>query len=644
MASEKPGQELKILLFGKLQIKLNGTSLNEKISAKALCMLAYLVCEFDRSHRREYLAEMFWPDRPPGTARNNLRQALTVLRSTLGDREASLPFLLVTREEIQFNIQSDYSADVNVFRELLEVSVTHPHESLAKCEACESGLHRAVALYRGDFLADIPLVESPAFDEWALIQREAFRRKVGRILRSLIFLSEARQDFQEASRYARRLVEIEPWDEENHRLLMRALAQAGNRSAALKQYENCQKVMFNEFAVETTKETTALYEAIRNGEWDPAIESFPHRTSQDDVIGDTKLRHGEKSKSPLQIPMLPLWLIVGGMIVATSYFLFSGDVFSFFSQAEATPTEFAEIQASPEIAVPTILQPTPPLKEREALIALYNSTDGKNWTLSEGWTSEDDHCNWYGVKCAANVVTKLQLPNNNLRGMLPDQITDLSNLAVLDLRENELTGGIPPTLGNLEKLAELNLSYNQLEGKIPPELGNLENLVTLSLKGNAGLIGTIPPELGNLRALRMLELSSYDGGTQLYGWIPPEIGNLTHLTHLEICNSQVSGPIPPEIGNLTGLIFIDLSNNPFSGELPEELGNLTNAVVFFLGEGRNSLRGPLPTSLVNLRKIELFQFHGTDICEPRDPLLQTWLSEVPELYRTGVLCDEDEGN
>jgi DNA-binding SARP family transcriptional activator/Leucine-rich repeat (LRR) protein len=644
MATEEHGQQLTILLFGTLQLNLEGTSLNEKISAKAMCLLAYLAYEFDRSHRREYLAEMLWPDKPPGIARNNLRQTLSILRSNLGDREASVPFLHVTRETIQFNPQSDYFADVNMFRDLHSTSLSHQHEALAICETCLNGLQRAVEMYQGDFLADIPLIESPAFEEWTIVTREALKRKMVDILQTLISLSESHQNFQKTSDYARRLVEIEPWEEENHRLLMQSLAMAGYRTAALKQYEICQRVIFNEFGVETTKETTTLYEAIRDGKYNQALENSLSKISPEGMIIDRKLSHEPIKRTPFQIQAPPLWIIIGVIIIAISFFLYQGEGFTLRSQEDQTPTNTPEATVLIETIVPTNTQPSYPLLEREALVALYNSTGGKDWTVSEGWNSDDTHCNWYGVKCSDDIVTKLQLPNNNLRGDLPDQINNLSNLAVLDLRENELTGGIPTTLGTLEKLAELNLSYNHLEGKIPPELGNLKNLVSLSVKGNAGLIGTIPPELGNLRALRLLALSSYDGGTELYGWIPPEIGNLVHLTHLEICNSKISGPIPPEIGNLTGLVFIDLSNNPFSGELPEELGNLTNAVVFFLGEGKNSLRGPLPTSLVNLTKIELFQFHETDICEPRDPLLQSWLTDVPELYRTGVFCDEVDGN
>ena len=43
-----------------------------------------------------------------------------------------------------------------------------------------------------------------------------------------------------------------------------------------------------------------------------------------------------------------------------------------------------------------------PQIERDALIALYNSTDGANWTDNMGWLGEaGTECSWFGVRCHA---------------------------------------------------------------------------------------------------------------------------------------------------------------------------------------------------------------------------------------------------
>ena len=86
-----------------------------------------------------------------------------------------------------------------------------------------------------------------------------------------------------------------------------------------------------------------------------------------------------------------------------------------------------------------------PTVEREALIALYNSTDGVNWSTRTGWLGAvGTECTWFGVTC------------------------DLGHVNQLNLIDNQLNGGIPPELGNLSSLQMLGLGGDQLSGIIPP--------------------------------------------------------------------------------------------------------------------------------------------------------------------------------
>ena len=133
-----------------------------------------------------------------------------------------------------------------------------------------------------------------------------------------------------------------------------------------------------------------------------------------------------------------------------------------------------------------VAQPNTP--DRAALIALYNSTDGRNWKNNTSWLTAVPIGHWQGVT------------------------TDYSGrVTELDLHEKGLSGEIPPELGNLANLERLYLWGNELGGKIPPELGNLANLVVLSAYENQ-LTGTVPPELG-----RLSNLNQYQGGMCISG-------------------------------------------------------------------------------------------------------------------------------
>ncbi len=116
-----------------------------------------------------------------------------------------------------------------------------------------------------------------------------------------------------------------------------------------------------------------------------------------------------------------------------------------------------------------------PAAQRAALIALYNATDGANWTDNTGWLSPDEST-WYGVTVTSCHITDIQLDGNNLTGTIPPEIGDLPMLEGLSLGANQLSGSIPPEIGNLTNLIGLNLAINQLDGSVPPELGNLVNL------------------------------------------------------------------------------------------------------------------------------------------------------------------------
>ncbi len=89
---------------------------------------------------------MFWPNRPNGVARNNLRQALANLRKVIGDREAAPPFLHITRAEIQFNLDSAHWLDVTACSALLDACHKHRHRRIETCKPRIERLGQAVAL------------------------------------------------------------------------------------------------------------------------------------------------------------------------------------------------------------------------------------------------------------------------------------------------------------------------------------------------------------------------------------------------------------------------------------------------------------------------------------------------------------------
>jgi DNA-binding SARP family transcriptional activator len=129
-------------------------------SGKVRSLLAYLAVESDRSHRRDELAALLWPDQPNTTALNNLRQALANLRRALHEQEAESPCLTVTRETVR-----------NSWPCCVPVS-SIPHRRVNTCRSCAGRWQEALALYRGDFLAVLTNVDSVVLEDWIVLWRE----------------------------------------------------------------------------------------------------------------------------------------------------------------------------------------------------------------------------------------------------------------------------------------------------------------------------------------------------------------------------------------------------------------------------------------------------------------------------------------
>ena len=109
---------LSVSLLGPFQATLDGQPIASFESDKVRALLAYLAAEAGRGHPREKLAGLLWPERPEPAARSNLAHALAVLRQAIGDRGAAVPVLLISRETIQFNRESDAFVDVLAFTDL----------------------------------------------------------------------------------------------------------------------------------------------------------------------------------------------------------------------------------------------------------------------------------------------------------------------------------------------------------------------------------------------------------------------------------------------------------------------------------------------------------------------------------------------
>ena len=240
---------LLLSFLGTFQVQLDQNHVAYFRSANNQGLLIYLALNKSKPIARDLLATLFWPEETEKKARHNLRQSLYRLRGLLEDHQPSgQPFLLVTRQSVQFNPTSDYKLDVEGFLAAIEVN----------------DLNSAVTQYGGDLLPGFTC-DSVEFEDWLRLEREHLHQL------ALETLSAAAQEHLQAGRLvqaqelARRQLKLEPWREQAYRRLMQVYALAGDRANALAQYELCRQQLWENFGVDPAPETQKIFEDIKAG-------------------------------------------------------------------------------------------------------------------------------------------------------------------------------------------------------------------------------------------------------------------------------------------------------------------------------------------------------------------------------------------
>ena len=298
---------LQLHLFGPPRLTRDdgAIALNHR---KAWALLAYLAVTA-RPHSRDSLATLLWPDYGQADARGHLRRELARLRDLLGEEHFA-----ADREQIALAAspaaQPALPVDVIAFQQAVAAAQQCRHAAAPYCPVCLPHLIAADACYRDHFLAGFTLPDSPAFDEWQFFQRDHLSAAQGWVLERLGSVGDGRDGsnrgdggagdagiaLEQVLHYGRRWVAHDPLHEPAHRALMILYAQAGQPAAALRQYENCVRLLDDELGVPPDPATTALAEAIRER----------RKTGRQE---DKKTRRQEDKEGASGLPVFPSSLL-----------------------------------------------------------------------------------------------------------------------------------------------------------------------------------------------------------------------------------------------------------------------------------------------------------------------------------------------
>lgn len=259
-----------------------------------------------------------------------------------------------------------------------------------------------------------------------------------------------------------------------------------------------------------------------------------------------------------------------------------------------------------------------------ALVALYNTTDGPNWSVNTNWLQTGTTINqWYGVTVSGNRVVKLNLNNINLVGTLPAALGQLP-LTHLYVQDNHLSGGIPAfpnadfnnadfRTNNFSSIdgdigcsggSKLYFSRNQISDISSFNIVGNNNVSWLALDNNQLLPSALSAPAFSLGSnIKILKLNNNSTLNTLY----PQQGFFTDnsLDRLDISHCNFYGPLPRSSANCQYEYFI-ASNNQFEETLDyDDTIFHSNSTAYGIHFANNKLSGAIPINLFTSTSAEL---------------------------------------
>ena len=246
--------------------------------------------------------------------------------------------------------------------------------------------------------------------------------------------------------------------------------------------------------------------------------------------------------------------------------------------------------------------------EYAVLAALYDATDGPNWTNDANWLSSAPVGSWHGIATDADgQVTSIDLEDNGLNGYLPAELAGLAKLRTLNLNGNELLSGPLPRAFTGLRLHTLSLQGTGLCA--PSDAGFQAWIRSIPVRSVAACAETDLDTLGALFALfngtngtGWTDRTNWNSDAPLSDWFGVTVDGNGNVTELNLAGNNLSGHVPSALARLTRLKKIDFNDN----------------------EG---LSGPLPFELTGLR-LESLLLRGTRLCARTDTEFQAWLTAI----------------
>ena len=259
-AQPPPGtaaESIQAFVLGPFELRASGARISDRgwRTNKAKELFALLLLDRQRLVPRDELIAQLWPDTDVASALSNFHFTLHALRKALASAGASETTSIVrTDQGYRLALPAAIHVDLEVF--LRSLRRGREARDAGRSRDAIQHFRAAVAVHRGQFLSDLTA-------PWIERQREETDRQLVVAAKELAMLELEWKEPAEAIRPLERLLEREPYDEEAHRLLMRAHHESGDGALAMRHYQALEAMLRRDLGVEPEAATKELYQRIK---------------------------------------------------------------------------------------------------------------------------------------------------------------------------------------------------------------------------------------------------------------------------------------------------------------------------------------------------------------------------------------------
>jgi DNA-binding SARP family transcriptional activator/Tfp pilus assembly protein PilF len=255
--AQQPVTDLTINVLGPVEIfrdPARAMAADAWTTKRARDILCYIASRRHRRASKDTIIDTFWGEADFEAVEKNFHPTVSHIRKALNSNQPlKQNFLLYRDGDYQLNPDFSYSIDTEEFDRLVAEGETA--RRAREFDRCISAYEAASRIYRGDFMQG-------TYDDWVEEQRSYYREQHLRLLEALAAVAQKTEDWPRSLQLAQQILRDDPYREDVHCMIMRALAGQGNRRAVKEQYETLQKLLKKELGVEPAAETQRIYREL----------------------------------------------------------------------------------------------------------------------------------------------------------------------------------------------------------------------------------------------------------------------------------------------------------------------------------------------------------------------------------------------